>query len=712
MKKIIHFSILIVLSLLSNASIAQQFGDPGWAFDQSKYDSKYPAMREYAKAGVQGGIPYRSSLVVKKQLKPGDNIQRAIDQVASQGGGVVLLKNGKYRINSTIKMKSKVVLRGENKNKVTLESYLRGTPRSKKNTIELKGVESAGLEDLTVKFIASGATPQDDTNNAENSYCGKCWKNDPSGKKDLYVRLVLIDKSTKNSWIDNCNFLESGTDPLFLSGKFITCRNNLVDRSYNKGPGGNGYYDVRTEYSLFVNETVKRIRHFSIQQGAKYNVVLNSNFEVDINYHNKDKGNNLVEKNTIKIKRWRGWGAFGTGGAQYGHTAPGPRNIIYNNSANNKGKVQYSGNRTIYTFKGYGNPSVLSNTPPKSKTFYPVKRSGGTGGGENQLPVVRFSGISNGVQLASGASIKPVVNASDADGSIANVKLYLNNEFIRQESAAPYEWGHLANKDEQLKNLEDGNYTLKAEATDNKGGKTTKTLNFKVGNTNSGGQLISNGTYFINSTTSNQRLISRAQENHNAFMINAGNYNDQKWIFNYLGDNVYTIKNSSTNRFLEVPYGRCGNNNNVATYTSAGGGHQKWKAIKNGNTFAFTPMHCQNVALDRAAGAINANIHTWSYSVTNQNQKWRVEPIATNRNLSINKGEDKSIKVILYPNPAKDRIRLKGLQSNAYVKVINSFGTTVITTQLNDNVLDIDKLPSGVYSLQTDTATKIQFIKK
>ncbi len=235
-------------------------------------------------------------------------------------------------------------------------------------------------------------------------------------------------------------------------------------------------------------------------------------------------------------------------------------------------------------------------------------------------------------------------------------------------------------------------------------------------NGNGGGQnqLITNGTYSINSTVSNQRLISRAQENHNAFMINAGNYSDQKWIFKHLGDNIYTIKNVSTNRFLEVPYAKCGNNVNVATYTSAGGNHQKWKAIKNGSTYSLKPMHCQNVALDRVAGAINANVHTWAYSATNNNQKWNIISASTSRNLFVDSSQrNKQMNNIkLYPNPAQNSINLTGLPSDAHVKVLNSYGHVVIDTHLDNNTLNLSTIPSGVYFLKSNQEMKIRFIKK
>ncbi|WP_299316114.1 RICIN domain-containing protein, partial [uncultured Aquimarina sp.] len=138
-------------------------------------------------------------------------------------------------------------------------------------------------------------------------------------------------------------------------------------------------------------------------------------------------------------------------------------------------------------------------------------------------------------------------------------------------------------------------------------------------------QLIINGSYQIESTQSNQRLLSRANEQHSSIMSSPYPYNDQVWVFNHKGDNVYTIRNLGTNRFLEVPYARCGNGENVATWTGSEGNHQKWKVIRNGsNSFSLKPMHCISSALDRAAGAIDANVHIWGFNSENNNQKWKI----------------------------------------------------------------------------------------
>ncbi|RMD76202.1 MAG: carbohydrate-binding protein [Lentisphaerae bacterium] len=82
--------------------------------------------------------------------------------------------------------------------------------------------------------------------------------------------------------------------------------------------------------------------------------------------------------------------------------------------------------------------------------------------------------------LAAGESLMVEVNASDPDGTIANVKLYLDNKFVRQENYAPYQWGAAGQNDPLLNDLSAGSHTLKAVATDDDGAATTITRSFTV----------------------------------------------------------------------------------------------------------------------------------------------------------------------------------------------------------------------------------------
>src|SRR5687768_17398321 len=110
----------LVFTLLASAVTAARgdvrVGDVGSQPDPSKFDANYPDMKEWAIAGVRGGIPGRAAAKVVKTLKPGDDIQAAIEQAAkAPGGGAVVLLAGVYPVTRRIDLRSNVTLRGEAK---------------------------------------------------------------------------------------------------------------------------------------------------------------------------------------------------------------------------------------------------------------------------------------------------------------------------------------------------------------------------------------------------------------------------------------------------------------------------------------------------------------------------------------------------------------------------------------------------------------------
>ncbi|MCM8536296.1 MAG: Ig-like domain-containing protein [Lentisphaeraceae bacterium] len=98
----------------------------------------------------------------------------------------------------------------------------------------------------------------------------------------------------------------------------------------------------------------------------------------------------------------------------------------------------------------------------------------------NEAPTINFVTPANNSIIEEGASLYIKANASDSDGSINNVKLYVNGAFIRKENNAPYEWGSPSQSDAFLKNMAAGSYTLKVEAEDNQGKKSSKTISVTV----------------------------------------------------------------------------------------------------------------------------------------------------------------------------------------------------------------------------------------
>lgn len=89
---------------------------------------------------------------------------------------------------------------------------------------------------------------------------------------------------------------------------------------------------------------------------------------------------------------------------------------------------------------------------------------------ENQLPSISFDAPSDDTTVQQGyENLLVTINATDPDGSIDNVKLYIDGNLIRQENVAPYEWGHgdFAN---ELLGLSVGEHVIMAEAKDNRNG--------------------------------------------------------------------------------------------------------------------------------------------------------------------------------------------------------------------------------------------------
>jgi len=107
-------------------------------------------------------------------------------------------------------------------------------------------------------------------------------------------------------------------------------------------------------------------------------------------------------------------------------------------------------------------------------------------------------------------------------------------------------------------------------------------------------------------------------------MFRAGNFPDQQWNIRHLNNNIYTVQNAGTNRYLEVPFARCANGENVATWRTAGANHQRWIISKEGSSYFFRPVHCDSRALDRKDGKVNATAHIWGFNTRNANQRWRL----------------------------------------------------------------------------------------
>lgn len=100
---------------------------------------------------------------------------------------------------------------------------------------------------------------------------------------------------------------------------------------------------------------------------------------------------------------------------------------------------------------------------------------------QNAAPSVSFTQPANGGSFAAGHSAHVIVDATDSDGTVDNVQLFLNGNFIRQENVSPFEWGSPGGtNDAALRNLAPGDYDLSAVATDDMGATATADISFTV----------------------------------------------------------------------------------------------------------------------------------------------------------------------------------------------------------------------------------------
>lgn len=212
--------------------------------------------------------------------------------------------------------------------------------------------------------------------------------------------------------------------------------------------------------------------------------------------------------------------------------------------------------------------------------------------------------------------------------------------------------------------------------------------------------VVKNGIYFITNAKQNQRLTSvKFGNQNNVVNQNPNTKNQQRWLFNHLGNNIYTIKNIGTNQFIEVRGALCENRSNITTWQSANDEHQKWKVIKTeSNSFQFIPQHCQSMALDIAGGLVDGNIQLWQHSTTNQNQNWEIKSVNGAKELEKNLNTIPTISI--FPNPVINFATINGVTPNENIVITNLNGEIILKTKANNDTkiqLDFSSFENGAY---------------
>ncbi|OWW25030.1 hypothetical protein B4Q04_10795 [Zobellia sp. OII3] len=392
-------TLFLLMSTVYHVSAQLRVGDPGVTFDTGKYDSRYPQMKEWQKAGVRGGIPFLKDVKVVKTLTSGadsEAINKAIVDASKTSGLVaVLLKNGTYSIDQRVVMKSNVSLIGESRTGVKCIVKMNNG-----DAFSFYKVQKSGIYTLTIE--GSWGKPKYDWNYSLDA-------NDELKNNDNIS--VKFNKS-EDCWLDKVDIINSAKDPVRVPANHITLRDLRVDGAHKKAGGAQGYFFIQGAYNLITGCQVTHLRHISLQGGnVEYNVVYDNDFRQEVSFHSGDKGNNLIENNRITLPYDMPNSKADTPNAVYNsnkepnyYAIMGPWSIQHDNSEKpnfifkNQCLEENHGNKRPWSdpnllYKGPKEikpkdpatnfPALPQSQTPSGGTLYPIVLNGNTGGGNS-----------------------------------------------------------------------------------------------------------------------------------------------------------------------------------------------------------------------------------------------------------------------------------------------------------------------------------------
>jgi Bacterial Ig domain/Secretion system C-terminal sorting domain/SprB repeat len=270
----------------------------------------------------------------------------------------------------------------------------------------------------------------------------------------------------------------------------------------------------------------------------------------------------------------------------------------------------------------------------------------------NTLPTVTLTSPTNGSTLASDATI--TANASDPDGTIAQVKFYLviygdktpiSRNLLGSDNTAPYSfnWANITN----------GNYNIQAEAIDNCGASVFSTI---VSVSVTPTFLVA-----ITSPTTGQGFVPGSSLTLAASVTGFTNRTVVKVAF--FKDNTLLGED------LTAPY----------TYL--------WNNVPSGSYFL------RAIATDNTGG-VWSSPYTYIFGINTGGDGTRDGGFASVRSLNLS------------PNPATNQVTIKTAvveEGNYGLNIVDALGRVVLSQQesyqkgVQETTLNVSKLPKGIY---------------
>lgn len=357
----------------------KKVGNPDVSFDENKMDERYSQMKEWIKAGVEGGIPFLQDEMnnIKYTLESdvtAEELATVTKSLSDAGGGTIFLKNGTYHFSSAIRMYNKISVIGESREGVRIiidESMKTG------KLFDFYNSRNSGLRNVTIQ----GGWRNENGDN----YPEYPWNEDsPVELPDVSVISIGMGGAV-NCWVDNVSIINSALHPIYISdkGEHNTIRDTEIDGCFNKGGGCQGYLYIGGVSNLITGCKVTHLRHISMQgERSKYNVVFDNDFRQEVSFHSGDGGDNLVEYNRILLPEDMPGIYYAIMGPWSIQHEVGGINYLYRNSCqedNHRGivpwfdpKVVYLGPWEVKPANPHANFTPSKSPAPKGGTFYPV----------------------------------------------------------------------------------------------------------------------------------------------------------------------------------------------------------------------------------------------------------------------------------------------------------------------------------------------------
>jgi Right handed beta helix region len=209
----------------------------------------------------------------------GPGIQSAIDHLAEQGGGIVILKNGTYDLSTRINLKSNIEIKGESRSGVLLKRVA-----GFQEAFLGSNVDNVKISDLTVDI---GESPKN------NNGISVVIFNDSNDVTLEQLTLKNSDKMgillrrTDSATVDNVEVYNTWTGISLQSARHVTVSNSLV--SYTLGDGiyiTNDYYK-RVSYSsedvLVTGNTVEKFADTGIDDSVTSNEYTQKDIRIEGN---------------------------------------------------------------------------------------------------------------------------------------------------------------------------------------------------------------------------------------------------------------------------------------------------------------------------------------------------------------------------------------------------------------------------------------------